>query len=432
MFAIFNYNCKVDIAILSIFALSKLIQKEAIMVDFEIVKPLMNLYNRSLNATNGKFKRYMHNKINWDVRLIGIKGARGIGKTTLMLQYIKDNFKNTNKAFYASLDNLWFNQYPLEELVEYLYNQGVEAIFLDEVHKLKNWQQYIKNFYDGYPDLKIVYTGSAMLQIDNSKGDLSRRQSLYDFNGLSFREYLEFEHKLVLPVLTLSQILENHVQIASEIASQIRILNAFDDYLRRGYYPFYKDAGADYYMRLSDMVKTVIDVDIPAVEGIEFATLEKLKRLLMVISGTCPFEPNISRLSEQLQNSREHTLKMLNYLNNAGLVKCLYTPAKNYKKLSGPEKVFVNDSNLMYALSQNIEQGTVRETFFANQASVEHSVVIPKEGDFLVDDKYLFEVGGRSKTFRQIANIPDSFLAVADMEVGFGNKIPLWMFGMMY
>ncbi|MBR2202498.1 MAG: ATP-binding protein [Bacteroidales bacterium] len=401
-------------------------------MDFETVKPLQNAYLRKLNATNCKFRRYLHKKINWDARLIGIKGARGVGKTTLMLQHIKDSFKDASKAFYVSLDDLWFNKYPLEELVECLYNQGVEAIFLDEIHKLKDWQRYLKNFYDSYPDLKIVYTGSAMLAIDHSKADLSRRQALYDFNGLSLREYVEYECGVELPVLTLAQIVENHINIAMDLPLNIKILKAFDDYMRRGYYPFYKETGEDYYMRLSDVVKTVIDIDIPAVEDIEFATLEKLKRLLMVIAGTCPFEPNISKLSEQLGNSREHTLKMLSFLHRAGLLNCLYSPAKSYKRLSGPDKVYVNNTNLMYALSQNIEQGTAREAFFANQTGVAHSVVIPENGDFLLDDKYLFEVGGRRKSYRQIADIPNSFLAVADTECGFGNRIPLWMFGMMY
>ncbi len=401
-------------------------------MNFEAVKPLLNLYHRKLGATSCKFKRYLHNKINWDARLIGIKGARGVGKTTLMLQHIKETFKNPDKAFYVSLDGLWFNKYPLEELVEHLYNQGVEVIFLDEVHKQKNWQQYLKNFYDDYPDLKIVYTGSAMLAIDNSKADLSRRQTLYDFNGLSLREYLEFDSGLKFPALTLTELFEKHVSTAMEISSQTKILKTFDNYLKKGYYPFYKEAGADYYLRLNDVVKTVIDIDIPAVEDIEYATLDKLKRLLMVISGALPFVPNISKLSEQLQNSREHTLKMLNFLHNAALLNCFYMPAKTYKKLSGPEKVYVNNTNLMYALTQNIEQGTIRETFFANQTGVKHSVSIPKNGDFLLDGKYLFEVGGMKKSYKQIADMPDSFLAVDDMEIGTGNKIPLWLFGFLY
>ncbi len=401
-------------------------------MNFEDFKPLLNLYHRKLNATSCKFKRYLHKYINWEARLIGIKGARGVGKTTLMLQHIKENFKNPDKAFYVSLDSLWLNKYPLEELVEYLYNQGVEVIFLDEVHKLKNWQQYLKNFYDDYPDLKIVYTGSAMLAINNSKADLSRRQSLYEFNGLSLREFLEFDAGKKIQPLSFQDLIENHVSFAMQISSEIKILKVFDTYLKKGYYPFYKEVGADYYLRLNDVVKTVIDVDIPAVEDIEFATLDKLKRLLMVISGALPFVPNVSKLSEQLQNSREHTLKMLNYLHNAALLNCLYKEAKTYKKLSGPDKVLVNNPNLMYALTQSIEQGTIRETFFANQLSVNHLVSIPKDGDFLIDGQYLFEVGGMKKSYKQIADIANSFLAVDDMETGIGNKIPLWLFGFLY
>ncbi len=401
-------------------------------MDFETVKPLLNRYLRILGTTDCKFKRYLYGKINWNVRLIGIMGSRGVGKTTLMLQYIKENYADTNKAFYFSLDDLWFNQYPLQELIEYLYNQGVEVVFIDEVHKLANWQQYIKNFYDSYPDLKIVYTGSAMLAIDHSKADLSRRQSLYYFNGLSLREYIEFEYGQKFDPVPLQNLIEDHQRISFNITSKVKILKCFNDYLRVGYYPFYKETGEDYYMRLADVVKIVIDTDIPALEDVAFATLEKLKRLLMVVSSSLPFIPNISKLSEQLQNSREHTVKMLKILNNAGLLRCLYSPAKTYKHLSGPDKIYIDNSNLMYALSQNVTQGTVRETFFANQTAVMHNIEIPKDGDFLIDGRYTFEVGGMKKTYRQIADMPDSFLAVDDMETGIGNKIPLWMFGFLY
>lgn len=401
-------------------------------MDFATVKQLLSRYHRMLGATDCKIKRYLYSKINWKVRLIGIMGARGVGKTTLMLQYIKENYADPDKAFYFSLDDLWFNQYPVEELMEYLFNQGVEAVFIDEVHKLANWQQYIKNFYDSFPGLKIVYTGSAMLAIDHSKADLSRRQSLYRLNGLSLREYIEFEYGQKFQPVSLQELMEDHSRISFGITPSVKILKCFNDFLRAGYYPFYKDSDDDYYMRLADVVKIVIDTDVPSVEDVAFATLEKLKRLLMVVSSSLPFVPNISKLSEQLQNSREHTLKMLKTLDRAGLLRCLYTPAKSYKHLSGPEKVFVDNPNLMYALSPNVTQGTVRETFFANQTSVDHTVEIPKDGDFLIDGRYTFEVGGMKKSYRQIADMPDSLLAVDDMENGIGNKIPLWMFGFLY
>ncbi|MBO7599338.1 MAG: ATP-binding protein [Bacteroidales bacterium] len=401
-------------------------------MEYSDIKPLINNYNQLLRDTDCQFKRYLYSQIDWTDRLIGIKGARGVGKTTLMLQYIKENYNNYDKALYVSLDNLWFNKYDLADLVEYLYQQGVETIFLDEVHKLTNWQQYLKHCYDNYPKLKIVYTGSAMLAIDHSKADLSRRQSLYSLSGLSFREYLEFEFQLKYNPLSLSELLDNHKNMALRITENIKVLKCFNDYLLRGYYPFYKETVNSYYMRLADVAKTIIDIDIPAVEDVAYITLEKLKRLLMVISGSLPFVPNISKLAEQLQVSREHALKMLNILHSAGLVLCVNSPANSYKHLASPQKVYTENTNLMYALTQNITQGTVRETFFANQTRTLHTIEIPVAGDFVVDGRYTFEVGGNKKSYRQIADMPDSYLAVDDMEVGFGNRIPLWMFGFLY
>ena len=402
------------------------------MLDSEDVKPLLNDFNRNLYATKTVFKRYLYNKINWNARLIGIKGARGVGKTTLMLQYIKENFKKRESAFYASLDNMWFNKYDLADLIEYLYNQGVTNVFIDEVHKLKDWQRYLKNFYDNYPDLKIVYTGSAMLAIDHSKADLSRRQTLYNMNGLSFREYLEFNGILNGTPVTLEDLLQNHIAIAEQYTSSTNILSHFAAYLQKGYYPFFKEAGPDYYSHLADIARVVIDTDVPAVEDVEFATLSKLKRLLMVVAGALPFVPNISKLSEQLQTSRDYTIKMLNILDRAGLLICLNSPAKTYKHLASPQKIYLDNSNIMYALSTNVVTGTARETFFANQLKVNHSLMIPQAGDFFVDEKYTFEVGGNKKSYRQIADMSDSFLAVDDMAVGWSNRIPLWLFGWMY
>ena len=220
-------------------------------MEYSDIKPLINNYNQLLRDTNCQFKRYLYSQIDWTDRLIGIKGARGVGKTTLMLQYLKENYNNYDKALYVSLDNLWFNKYDLADLVEYLYQQGVEAIFLDEVHKLKNWQQYLKHCYDNYPKLKIVYTGSAMLAIDHSKADLSRRQSLYSLSGLSFREYLEFELQLKYNPLSLSELLDNHKNMALRITENIKVLKCFNDYLHRGYYPFYKETVNSYYMSLA-------------------------------------------------------------------------------------------------------------------------------------------------------------------------------------
>ncbi|MCD8202983.1 MAG: AAA family ATPase [Prevotella sp.] len=397
------------------------------------MQPLLNAYHRKLAATKLDFKRYLYGQINWDVRLLGIKGARGVGKTTMLLQYIKDNFANVDDAFYVSLDNLWFQNHDVVELVEFLYTHGINHLFLDEVHKYGNWTTLIKNLYDNYPDLNIVYTGSAMLSIDNSKTDLSRRQTLYTLHGLSFREYLEYEGIIHLPPITLEELLKEHTSYAMDVVSKIKVLKFFGQYLDSGYYPYYKEAGNDYSMRISEVAQLVIDSDIPAVEeAMTYATRQKIKKLLMVVAENVPLELNISKLSASLGATRDSTLKMLYLLDKAGLLNLLTDKAKDYKHLTGPKKIYLNNTNLMKALGSTISKGTQRETFFANQVGTVATLTMPKQGDFLVERKYLFEVGGAWKTFDQIADVPDSYLAIDDVEIGNGNRIPLWLFGCLY
>lgn len=402
-------------------------------MDYTDIQPLLNTFHRKLAATDLKFKRYLHGQINWDVRLLGIKGARGVGKTTMLLQHIKETAGNLDEVFYVSLDNMWFQTHSILELVEFLYTRGVTRIYFDEVHKYPDWTVLLKNLYDNYPDLHIVYTGSAMLAIDHSKSDLSRRQSLYTLHGLSFREYLEYEGILSMQPVTLGELLENHIGYAMEITSKIKVLKHFGQYLDSGYYPYYKEAGKDYLMRIGEVSQLVIDSDIPAVEEtITYTTRQKIKKLLMVIAENVPLEPNISKLAASLESTRDQTLKMLYWLDRAALLRLLTDKTKDYKHLTGPKKIYLDNTNLMNALGSKISKGTQRETFFANQAGAVSSLLMPKQGDFLADGKYLFEVGGQQKTFNQIADQPDSYLAIDDIEVGNGNRIPLWLFGCLY
>ena len=401
-------------------------------MDYVDIQPLVNTFHRKLAATDLRFKRYLYGRINWNVRLIGIKGARGVGKTTLLLQHIKETFSTLDEVLYVSLDNMWFNNHSLEELVEFLYAHGVVNIYFDEVHKYKNWPQLLKNFYDNYPDLNIVYTGSAMLAIDNSETDLSRRQSLYTLNGLSFREYLEYEGVAAVPAVTLKELLDAHTGYAMKVVSKIKVLKCFDDYLSRGYYPYYQESGDDYLMRVAEVARLVIDSDIPAVEDITYTTIQKIKKLLMVIAENVPLEPNINKLSAELESTRDQTLKMLYLLDRAALLCLLTDKVKDYKHLTGPKKVYLNNANLMYALSGNLSESTLRKTFFANQVGAVATLTMPKQGDFMADGKYLFEVGGSRTTFGQIADLPNSFLALDGIETGSGNRIPLWMFGCLY
>lgn len=401
------------------------------MADLDL-SAIYDAYYSKLGQTSTGFIRDLYNEINWDARIIGIRGARGVGKTTLLLQRIKLCFADDyEKALYVSLDNLWFNTNSLMELVRYLDMRGIRHLFIDEVHKYKDWAQTIKNISDIYPRMSIVYTGSSMLEIDNSKSDMSRRQTLYTLSGLSFREYLEYDGVASFDKIPLEEILSSHVNIVLDITSRTDIMLHFDRYLRNGYYPFYKEAGKDYLLRLRDTATTVIECDIPAVEHVDFESLYKIKKMLMIIAAQVPFVPNIAALCEQVASTRNMTLKMLYLLDKAGLLQLITQKEKSYSNLVKPDKILLGNPNLMYALSGNPEIGTVRETFFACQLTLAGSVTSPNKGDYLASGKYLFEVGGRRKSFKQIKDIPDSYLAVDDTLVGRGNKIPFWLFGFL-
>ena len=387
--------------------------------------------NRRISRISTDYKRPLYYRINWDNRLIGIKGPKGVGKSTLILQHIKESFSDMSKVLYVSLDNLWFSSNNLIDLVEYHYSHGGTHIFLDEIHKYTNWQDSIKNIYDDYPDLHIVYTGSSILKLKTGDGDLSRRLRSYEMDGLSFREYLFFENILDFNAITLEELLKNHTNIASSISSQIKILPYFEKYLSGGYYPFYKEEGDGYLSRVQEVITQTIDVDIPSMGDIEYSSLQKLKKLLNILSTQLPFIPKMNQLYQELETNREHGLKLLNLLEQAKLIAMLKSPVKALKHLSAPDKLYLDNTNMMYALNNNIEIGTVRETFFMNQLSQNYNVSLPQKGDFLVEQKYIFEVGGRKKTFEQIKDEENSYLAVDSIEIGHGNRIPLWLFGFL-
>ena len=397
--------------------------------DIQIIR---SVYIRLYKNTKLGFKRYLYKRINWDARLIGIIGTRGVGKTTMLLQHIKDRYANPDEAFYVSLDHFWFQTNNLPDLADYLYTHGVRHLYLDEVHKYPNWSMIIKNLYDTYDDLTIVYTGSSMLEIDISKTDLSRRQTMYTLEGMSFREYLAFTQKLEMDAVPLENLLTDHLSIAIKVTEGRSILPIFEKYLCQGYYPFSKEAGSDYHIRLAEVAHLVIENDMPAVEGVSYATVQKTKQLLMVIAQHVPLVPNISQLCSQLETTRDSCLKMLYSLDKARLLLMLTKQPKDYKHLVGPEKIYLNNGNLMYAITSEVNVGTLCETFFLNQCNTVTTVTTSTKGDFALDGRYLFEIGEKGKSFRQIADKPDSYLAVDGIETGSGNRIPLWMFGLLY
>jgi predicted AAA+ superfamily ATPase len=280
--------------------------------------------------------------------------------------------------------------------------------------------------------MSFAYSGSSLLKLDKGRGDLSRRQSIYRLRGLSFREYLEFEGVGRYEPLELGQIVKDHISLASRICSDIKILPYFDKYRRCGFYPFYKRSPTHYLDQLLETVHKVLDVDYPGIEEVSQDTIRKAKKMLMILSSSCPQTPNMSALYRELGTERAQGLKMLSALERAGLLALLPPKGETLKNMSKPEKIYCDNTNLMYALVQNANIGTLRETFFCNQVRNGHAVVFTERGDFLVDGKWTFEVGGKGKGFDQIKNLPDSYVVNDDVEVGFGNKIPLWLFGFLY
>lgn len=396
------------------------------------LQPLFNNYHRKMTKINLRFKRYLYDQINWDARIISIKGARGVGKTTMLLQHIFENYPDIDQTLYVSLDDLWFATHSLIELIDWADQHGLRRLYLDEVHKYERWAETLKNIYDSYPDMSIVYTSSSLLIMDNAKVDLSRRQTSYTLHGLSFREYLALEDVVHVPAIDIEDLLQNHVRHAMQIVQNVKIASHFEAYLEHGYYPFYREVGEDFASRLREVVSVIIDSDLPAVENMTFETIQKVKKLVMIISERVPFEPKMSELWKQLATNNDLGLRMLYALDKAQILSLLISKAKSYRFLYKPDKIFLGNPNLMHALCLEVNKGNERETFFNCQLGVEQDVKYPLKGDFLVNGKYLFEVGGKKKSFEQIADVPNSFLAVDDTEVGYGNRIPLWLFGFIY
>jgi len=393
---------------------------------------LFATYFRLLSETKLDFKRYLYSQINWNNRLILIKGPKGVGKTTMLLQHIKESFNQPQKALYASVDHIWFSTNNLLDLADYHQAHGGTHLFLDEIHKCKDWDRQLKNIYDSYPNLNVTVTGSNMLELEKLSADMSRRCRQYTLKGLSFREYLLLEGVADLPVLTLERVLGEHSAIAGKITSQVKPLEYFEKYQNRGYYPFYKEEGDGFADRMQQVVTTILENEIPAVSGIEYESVYKAKQLLGILAERAPYTINISSMTELLSVSRNTMLKLLDLMDKAAVIRRLFSSKTGMKMLSKPEKILFDNTSLMSSLTLHADAGTMRETFFASQLSVDHELRMPQQGDFLVDDTILFEVGGRKKKFTQIKDIPNSYVVANELEIGYGNKIPLWIFGLLY
>jgi uncharacterized protein len=370
--------------------------------------------------------------IDWTNRFIGIKGSRGVGKTTLLLQYIRLNFKPDKSVLYISLDNLYFLENNLYDLVDDFYKKGGQFIAIDEVHKYANWAIEIKNIYDNMPELKLVFTGSSLLHINQAKADLSRRVVLYDMPGLSFREFIQFETKINCNRYTLDDIVENHVSISIEITQKVKPLHHFANYLNYGYYPFYMENKKSFHQKLSEVLLTVLEIDIPQYAFIQTANIVMLKKLLSVISNAVPFKPNMNSISERTGISLNTMKNYLKLLNDAQLLNLLYFEDKGLNSLGKPEKIYLNNTNLMYNLGKDADIGSIRETFFFNQLQQVSAIYAAKNTDFNVDNRYSFELGGKNKKQLQIKNHKNSYLVKDDIAIGTDINIPLWLFGFLY
>ena len=389
---------------------------------------------RLLSHLNMPFERSLMATINWNARLIAIRGARGVGKTTMLLQYVKKTYgTDPNIALYASMDHLYFSKHSLLELAEDFHKRGGKCLCLDEVHKYEGWSREIKNIYDGFPELKIVFTGSSLLNILNAEADLSRRCISYDMQGLSFREYLCIKENIQLPTVTLVDILQRPLEISMAIVDKCRPLQYFSKYLKEGYYPFFAEQNMDYLTQVQKVVGMILEIELPQLSNVDIANVRKLRSLLSVISSGVPFAVDISKMAQTAELNRNTIITYLAHLHRARLLNLLYSDSLNLKRMQKPDKIYMENCNLLHALSlTNVEVGTERETFMVNQLSYLHAVEYAKQGDFVIDRKYTIEVGGASKDGKQIANTENAFIAADDIEYALGNKIPLWLFGFLY
>ncbi len=380
-----------------------------------------------------RFKRFLMNEINWERRLIAVKGARGSGKTSLLLQYLKEYPAEKDEILYASLDHMYFTEHPLLDFADDFVKTGGKILALDEVHKYPSWSREIKNIYDNYSGLKIIFTGSSILEIDKADADLSRRAVVYNLPTLSLREYIELKSDIKSETYTLDDILKHHRDISLELTQKIKPIKEFKAYRKQGAYPYFIESGADFLQHLERTVGLILETDLPAFTAIDFQSIYKLKQLLMILAESVPFKPNITNLNKRSGIGRDTIIRYFNYLERAGLIRMLGSSAKGMSLMSKPEKIYMENPNLIYALqAQNANVGNVRETFFYNQLSHAHQLSYPQKGDFLIDGSYLIEVGGKNKTQKQIAGQENSFIAADDIEHGFRNQIPLWMFGFLY
>lgn len=388
------------------------------------------LSNQIKTQPTPTYRRFLYNQIDFNERLIGILGARGAGKTTLLLQYLQE-LKN-KKTLYLISDHPLVQEQGLFAIANAFQQVGGEVLIIDEIHKIKNFETDLKLIYDSFFSLKVIFTGSSAVAINHAKADLSRRAAIYRLPTLSLREFLELESGNVLESIPLETLLNNHTEIAINIVSQIKPLAYFEEYLRYGAYPFYRDGKENYLQKLLTATTQVLSTDLPAIYSIDYDKINALQKMMVMLCQSEPFDVNISKLCGAVELNQKTLYKYLGILQAAGLIRILGAKSNGVSIISKPEKLYLDNTNLFTIFCDQPKEGTIRETFFASQLAYEHRLSYPKSADFMVNEEFIFEVGGRGKTQKQIAEVANGFIVSADMEIGVENKIPLWLFGFLY
>lgn len=390
-----------------------------------IMESLFKYSNKLISETQTDFTRYMFHRINWKNRFLGLIGPRGVGKTTMILQYIKKNLPQS-QTLYVTMEDFYFAKNRLLDLADSFAKKGGKYLFIDEIHKYSDWSRELKLIYDYHKDLNVVFTGSSVLDIKKGNADLSRRAVIYSMQGLSFREYLMLFHSIHVPEFTLKQILNHEV----ENQDILNPLSLFDDYLKNGYYPFAIEE--DFNLKLQQVVNQTLEIDIPTYADMNVATGRKLKQLLAVVAESVPFKPNMSKIAERLNISRNNIADYFLYMEEAGMVAQLRNNTEGIRALGKIDKIYLDNTNLAYSLAkENQNVGNRRETFFINQLKVNHEITSSKIADFKIDE-IEFEIGGKNKGQKQLDNAEKGFIVKDNIEKGYLNTIPLWHFGLMY
>jgi len=397
-----------------------------------MLSKFVELSERAIESVNCHVVRPQIELLKQNERLIGIKGSRGVGKTTLLMQFAKTHLSGKNRL-YISLDNPYFAKNDLFGFVDEFVKNGGEYLLLDEVHHYPTWSLTLKNIYDSFNALKIIYTGSSLLHLSMGRADLSRRSVTYTLHGLSLREYINFTENMDFKPVSLSEILSNHQEISKEIIAKVKPIQKYNEYNSNGYYPFFLENRENYSLKLMEIINQIIETDLPFLAKISYANINKLKQLLQLIAESVPFKPNLEKIGSQVEISKNTLKDYLYYLQDALLISLLKSNKKGDSGLSKPEKIYLFHPNLMACLTNdNANIGNIRESFFLNQLQTKHKVNYSEISDFLVDDKFTFEIGGKNKKYKQIADLENSFIAADDIEIGYKSTIPLWLFGFLY